>query len=121
MLCYLHPLRATDLRVAPDVVHVAAQQVAQAVGHEDGAQAGLHHVVHVAPDDTQLQQLLQVDAVGQKVHVGPLHTWTKGQRSPGSCGAPFHSIKHFKTLFYKVVTINRQNKYEMYKIVTHVN
>ena len=66
----------TDLRVPPDIMHVTAQQVAQAVGHEDGSQADPHHVLHVALDDAHLQQLLQVSSVRQQVHVSPLHTGT---------------------------------------------
>lgn len=65
----------THLRVSSYIVHVDAQQVTQAVGHEDGAHEDLHHVLHTAIEDANLHQLLQVDPVSQAVHVGPLHAF----------------------------------------------
>ena len=84
-------------------MHVAAQQVAQAVGHEDGSQADPHHVLHVALQDAQLQQLLQVGSVRQQVHVSPLHPWTC-QRPPSYKVRLLGHIEAFKMLFYEVVT-----------------
>ena len=72
-------LRAhTDLRVASHVVHVEAQQVAEPVRHEHGSQVDLDHGVHAAGQEANAGQLLQVDAVGQAVHVGPPDTWGSG-------------------------------------------
>lgn len=63
------------LRVSSHIVHIDAQQVSEAVGHEDGAQVDLQHVVHGTFQDADLHQLLQVNPVSQAVHVGPLHTF----------------------------------------------
>lgn len=57
-------------------MHINAQQVAQSVGHEDRTEVNLHHVVYAALHDADLQQLLQVNAVSQAVHVSPLHTFS---------------------------------------------
>lgn len=67
------------LRVASDIVHINAQQVAQSVGHEDRTEVNLHHVVYAALHNADLQQLLQVNAVSQAVHVSPLHTFSKNR------------------------------------------
>lgn len=65
----------SHLRVTPHIMHIDAQQVSQAVWHEDRAQVDLHHVLHAATQDADLYQLLQVNPVSQAVHVSPLHTF----------------------------------------------
>ena len=62
-------------------MHVEAQQVAKPVRHEHGSQVDLDHGVHAAGQEADAGQLLQVDAVGQAVHVGPPDTWG----SEGGC------------------------------------
>ena len=71
----------TDLRVASHVVHVESQEVAEPMRHEHGSQVDLDHGVHAAGQEADAGQLLQVDAVGQAVHVGPPDTWG----SEGGC------------------------------------
>ncbi len=68
-------LYCSHLRVSSHIVHVDAQQMSKPVGHEDGAQVDLQHVLHVATQDSDLNQLLQVHPVSQAVHVSPLHTF----------------------------------------------
>ena len=68
----------TDLGVTSHVVHVEAQKVAKPVRHEHGSQVDLDHGVHAAGQEANAGQLLQVDAVGQAVHVGPPDTWGSG-------------------------------------------
>lgn len=46
------------------------------MGHEDRTEVNLHHVVYAALHNADLQQLLQVNAVSQAVHVSPLHTFS---------------------------------------------
>lgn len=64
----------TDLRVASHVMHIDAQEVAQPMRHEHSSQVGLDHGVDAATQDANAGQLLQVDAVGQAVHVRPPNT-----------------------------------------------
>ena len=64
---------AAHLRVSPYVMRVAANQVAQAVRHERGAQVHFHHVVHIAAQQPHGRQALQLDAFGQAVHLHPAH------------------------------------------------
>ena len=55
--------------------------MAEPVRHEHGSQVDLDHGVHAAGQEADAGQLLQVDAVGQAVHVGPPDTWG----SEGGC------------------------------------
>lgn len=61
----------TYLGVASHIVHINAQEVAEPVRHEHGSQVGLDHGVNAAAQEADARQLLQVDAVGQAVHVRP--------------------------------------------------
>lgn len=67
-------MSVSHLRVAANIVHVNAKQVSQTMRHEDGTHVNHHHVVHVARQNADLHELLQVNAVRQTVHVSPLHT-----------------------------------------------
>lgn len=61
----------TYLGIASHIVHINAQEVAEPVRHEHGSQVGLDHGVNAAAQEADARQLLQVDAVGQAVHVRP--------------------------------------------------
>lgn len=64
----------TDLGVAANIVHINAQEVAEPMGHEHGSQVDLHHGFHATSENAHVTELLQVDAVGQAVHVRPPDT-----------------------------------------------
>ena len=68
---------ASHLRVAANIMHVNAKQMSQPMRHEDGSHVNLHHIIHIAGQDADLHQLLQVNSVSQTVHVSPFHTFTK--------------------------------------------
>lgn len=70
-------ISGSHLRVSPDIVHINAKQVSQAMRHEDGTNVMLDHVIHSACQDANLHELLQVNPVSQTVHVSPFHTFTK--------------------------------------------
>lgn len=70
-------MTGSHLRVSANIMHVKAKQVSQAMRHEDGTNVNLHHVIHIACQDTNLHQLLQMNPVSKTVHVSPFYTFTK--------------------------------------------
>eukprot|EP00050_Salpingoeca_kvevrii_P006093 m.287376 g.287376 ORF g.287376 m.287376 type:complete len:522 (+) comp11763_c0_seq1:119-1684(+) len=62
------------LGVTANIVGVKANQVAEAVGHEDGTDECLHHLVDVALEKPSGLELFAVNAVRKTVHVLVGHT-----------------------------------------------
>lgn len=65
-------LACTDLRIASNVMDIDAQEMAQTVRHKHGTHVSLDHVLHVALQKADVHKFLQVNAVGQAVHIRPV-------------------------------------------------
>ena len=60
-----------NLVKAADVESVQTDEVSQSFRHEHRWDTGVHHIVYGAVDQLKLGQVVQYQAVRQKVHVSP--------------------------------------------------